>query len=226
MTSSDYGKLVENSKTNFAQTVVNKSVETITQAVHQTRGRREGRSFREQVRHDLDNHEGTEKVRGIYQWVDKEYSLRVLNYGKRLMYDVVVPSLPPCWCRRSSPPSSRRRSSWSSRSTPSRRPTGSTPPTTGGTPASTASPGRCRPPPAVYDQRTVSSAQPVVGSEAVKAYGIDVTPAKTGAMKIQIPEGYQALSGYVQMTNAELPRRATRSACSRSSSASPTTTGC
>ena len=31
------------------------------------------------------------KIRGIYQWVDKRYSLRVLNYGKRLMYDVVVP---------------------------------------------------------------------------------------------------------------------------------------
>src|SRR5262249_23727307 len=41
--------------------------------------------------HEFDNRQGTRKVRGIYQWVDKRYKARVLNYGKRLLYDVVVP---------------------------------------------------------------------------------------------------------------------------------------
>ena len=91
MTASDYGRLVENSKTNFAQTVVSKSVESLTQQVRRQRIQRERTSFVEQARHELDNSTGTDKIRGIYQWVDKRYSLRVLNYGKRLMYDVVVP---------------------------------------------------------------------------------------------------------------------------------------
>ena len=91
MTASDYGKLVENSKTNFAQTVVSKSVDSLTQQVRRQRVQRERTSFVERARHVLDNSKGAQKVRGIYQWVDKVYSLRVLNYGKRLMYDVVVP---------------------------------------------------------------------------------------------------------------------------------------
>ena len=42
--------------------------------------------------HELDNRQpGATKVRGIYQWVDKKYKARIFNYGKRLLYDVVVP---------------------------------------------------------------------------------------------------------------------------------------
>ena len=42
--------------------------------------------------HELDNRQaGATKIRGIYQWVDKKYKARILNYGKRLLYDVVVP---------------------------------------------------------------------------------------------------------------------------------------
>ena len=31
------------------------------------------------------------KVRGIYQWVDRKVKAHILNYGKRLLYDVIVP---------------------------------------------------------------------------------------------------------------------------------------
>jgi hypothetical protein len=114
MSSTDYGRLVENSKSNFAQEVVARSVESLTQQVRRQQVQRERRTFVERAHHRLDNSTGNKKIRGIYQWVDKVYSLRVLNYGKRLMYDVVVPRrssrrAPRAWsCRRV--PGSRRRS--------------------------------------------------------------------------------------------------------------------
>ena len=93
MTSTDYGKLVENSRSNFAQTVVARSVELVTSEIRTQRVRRESRTYIERVRHVLDNHDGTAKVRGIYQWVDKRYSLRVLNYGRPWKLG------PGCWLR-------------------------------------------------------------------------------------------------------------------------------
>jgi hypothetical protein len=52
---------------------------------------REKKAFTEEAMHELDNRNKPKKVRGIYQWVDKKYKARILNYGKRLLYDVVVP---------------------------------------------------------------------------------------------------------------------------------------
>ena len=71
MTASDYGRLVENSKTNFAQTVVSKSVESLTQQVRRQRVQRERTTFVERALHVLDNSKGEDTIRGIYQWVDK-----------------------------------------------------------------------------------------------------------------------------------------------------------
>ena len=90
-TSTDYGKLVENSKTNYARSVTDRAVNTLTRMVKLQRVQRERKSFTEEALHELDNRKGAKKVRGIYQWVDKKYKARILNYGKRLLYDVVVP---------------------------------------------------------------------------------------------------------------------------------------
>jgi len=90
-TTTDYGKLVENSKTNYARSVTDRAVNTLTQMVKLQRVQRERKSFTEEALHELDNRQNPKKVRGIYQWVDKKYKARILNYGKRLLYDVVVP---------------------------------------------------------------------------------------------------------------------------------------
>jgi hypothetical protein len=91
-TSTEYGKLVENSKSNYARSVTDRAVNTLTQMVKLQRVLREKKAFTEEAVHELDNRQpGAEKVRGIYQWVDKKYRARILNYGKRLLYDVVVP---------------------------------------------------------------------------------------------------------------------------------------
>ena len=90
-TSTDYGKLVENSKTNYARSVTDRAVNSLTQRVKQQRIQREKKVFVDKAVHELDNRAGTTKVRGIYQWVDKKYKARIVNLGKRLLYDVVVP---------------------------------------------------------------------------------------------------------------------------------------
>ena len=90
-TTTDYGKLVENSKTNYARSVTDRAVNTLTQMVKVQRVQREKKTFTEKAMHELDNRKGDKKVRGIYQWVDKKFKARILNYGKRLLYDVVIP---------------------------------------------------------------------------------------------------------------------------------------
>ena len=90
-TTTDYGKLVENSKTNYARSVTDRAVNSLTQRVKQLRVKREQKSFTEKTVHEFDNTDKDKNVRGIYQWVDKKYKTRIMNYGKRLLYDVIVP---------------------------------------------------------------------------------------------------------------------------------------
>src|SRR5262249_1191290 len=90
-TSTDYGKLLENSKTDYARSTTDRADNSLTKMVKQQRVQRERKTFTEKALHEFDNRKGTGKVRGIYQWVDKKYKARVLNYGKRLLYDVVIP---------------------------------------------------------------------------------------------------------------------------------------
>jgi hypothetical protein len=87
----DYGKLVENSKTNYARSVSDRAVNSLTQRTKEQRIKREQRSYTEKTVHEFDNSTWTTKVRGIYQWVDKKYKMRIMNYGERLLYDVVIP---------------------------------------------------------------------------------------------------------------------------------------
>jgi hypothetical protein len=91
-TSVEYGKLVENSKSNYARSVTDRAVNTLTQMVKLQRVQRERKTFTQEAVHEVDNRQpGAKKIRGIYQWVDKKYKARILNYGTRLLYDVVVP---------------------------------------------------------------------------------------------------------------------------------------
>jgi hypothetical protein len=91
-TTTDYGKLVENNKTAYARTVTDRAVNSLTQRVRTERTEREKKTYTENSLHEFDNRkEGAKKLRGIYQWVDKKYRNRIMNYGKRLLYDVVLP---------------------------------------------------------------------------------------------------------------------------------------
>jgi hypothetical protein len=47
--------------------------------------------FEEVNKHGFDNKEGDGPVVGQYQWVDKVYEAQVFNYGKRLLFDIMLP---------------------------------------------------------------------------------------------------------------------------------------
>jgi hypothetical protein len=91
-TTTSYGKLVENSKSSYAKTVTDRAVSSLSQQVKHQRIQREKKTFIEKSVHEFDNSKtGAKNVTGIYQWVDKKYKTRIINYGTRLLYDVVVP---------------------------------------------------------------------------------------------------------------------------------------
>ncbi|HEU4507650.1 MAG TPA: hypothetical protein VFR78_05395 [Pyrinomonadaceae bacterium] len=47
--------------------------------------------FEEKNTHGVDNKEGNGHVIGQYQWLDKLYEAQVFNYGKRLLFDIMIP---------------------------------------------------------------------------------------------------------------------------------------
>lgn len=53
--------------------------------------------FEERNTHGIDNKAGDGHVIGQYQWVDKIYEAQVFNYGKRLLFDIMLPEPAAFW---------------------------------------------------------------------------------------------------------------------------------
>lgn len=83
----------ESSKTasTFAKQVTERSVSRIMQRTREERTRRTLERFEEKNEHGFDNKSGPGHVIGIYRWVDKYYKARLINYGRRLMMEFIVP---------------------------------------------------------------------------------------------------------------------------------------
>jgi hypothetical protein len=200
-TSTEYGKLVENSKTNYARSVTDRAVNTLTQMVKLQRVQRERKSFTEEAVHELDNRQaGAKKVRGIYQWVDKKYKARILNYGKRLLYDVVVPE-PAAFLidslKKAVQPESFQL----------------TKPVEPGISPSDLDPsnyiyyanqygvtGSVTPSPDEYVQ-TIAHVDSQDVQKTINAFGGSIPGCFFAAFPIKVPDNYKAVSGYIQKTN-------------------------
>lgn len=76
---------------NYAEDVTNRALERIVQKSSLTRKSKILREFEENNSHGFDNREGANHVTGVYRWIDKVYKNRIVNYGKRLMYEFMVP---------------------------------------------------------------------------------------------------------------------------------------
>ncbi|HAT7750556.1 TPA: hypothetical protein ACF5QH_002198 [Legionella pneumophila] len=76
--------------TNYAKEVVERSLERLVERVREERVTRTLEEFEEKNYHQFDNTDGENKS-GIYRWVDKYYRAKVINYGKRLYYEFIVP---------------------------------------------------------------------------------------------------------------------------------------
>jgi hypothetical protein len=86
-----YGSFVDGRNSNFARDVVNRAVNRLTERVREQRTVRMQRELLEKTVHGFENKPDGEHVSGIYQWVDKVYQAQVFTYGKRLLYEAVIP---------------------------------------------------------------------------------------------------------------------------------------
>jgi hypothetical protein len=75
----------------FSKDVTERSVSKLTETVRQVRSQTTLSEFEEYHKHGFDNTHGLENISGVYQWVDKVSRAQMYNYGKRMLFDMVVP---------------------------------------------------------------------------------------------------------------------------------------
>lgn len=76
---------------NYAKEITERAMERIVQKTKTKRTKRIIKEFEENNTHGFDNREGDSHVAGVYRWVDKIYKNKLINYGKRLMYEFAIP---------------------------------------------------------------------------------------------------------------------------------------
>ena len=80
----------------YAEDVTRRALERIVQKTTTKRTSKILREYEENNKHGFDNRKGTQHVTGVYRWIDKVYKNRIVNYGKRLMYEFMIPE-PARW---------------------------------------------------------------------------------------------------------------------------------
>ena len=75
----------------YAQEVTERALERVVEKVSSKRTTRILREREETNTHGLDNRKGDKHITGVYRWVDIIYKNRLINYGKRLMYEFAIP---------------------------------------------------------------------------------------------------------------------------------------
>ena len=84
---------------NFARDVVAKAIDRIETRTTSQRTTTKLFETEEKNRQVFNNVPGKGHVSGIYRWVDKEYTAQVFNYGKRLMFEFIVPEPATFWVK-------------------------------------------------------------------------------------------------------------------------------
>lgn len=74
-----------------AKEIVQKATERLTNKITEERIKKIVEEFEESNIHEFDNRKGDRHVVGVYRWVDKIYKNQVVNYGKRLMFEFMIP---------------------------------------------------------------------------------------------------------------------------------------
>ena len=82
---------------NFARDVVAKAVERVQSQTASQRTITQTFETEERNSQVFDNPAGGGHISGIYRWIDKEYTAQVYNYGKRMMFEFVVPQPAAFW---------------------------------------------------------------------------------------------------------------------------------
>ena len=76
---------------NFSREVLDKAVKRIQTRVSEQRSTTKIFETEETNSHTLTNLPANGHISGIYRWLDKEYRAQLFNYGKRLMFEFILP---------------------------------------------------------------------------------------------------------------------------------------
>jgi hypothetical protein len=87
----------DSASSSFARETTSRATSRIQERTLERRFTRTVRTVEESNRHSFDNSKGTENISGIYRFVDKIYTAQVVNYGKRLMLEFIVPEPAAFW---------------------------------------------------------------------------------------------------------------------------------
>lgn len=91
LTSSESSVNSDEKAVKYAREITERSLQRIVERIRAERTRKVIEEFEENTQHGLDNRLGDKHVTGLYRWVDKLYEAKVVNYGKRLMFEFFVP---------------------------------------------------------------------------------------------------------------------------------------
>lgn len=76
---------------NQAKEVTERAMERIITKVKEERIEKIIEEFEENNKHGFDNTKGDKHVVGVYRWVDKIFKNQIFNYGKRMMFEFMIP---------------------------------------------------------------------------------------------------------------------------------------
>ncbi|MCT2563394.1 hypothetical protein [Chryseobacterium herbae] len=74
-----------------AQDITARAMDRIVTKIHEERIEKIIDEFEENNSHGFDNRKGDKNVVGVYRWVDKLMKNQIYNYGKRMMFEFMVP---------------------------------------------------------------------------------------------------------------------------------------
>ncbi|MCR9171015.1 MAG: hypothetical protein NXI10_00870 [bacterium] len=80
----------------YSEDVTRRALERVVQKTSVRRTSSMVKEYEDTIKHGYDNREGTTNVTGVYRWVDKVFKNKIINYGKRLMYEFMIPE-PSRW---------------------------------------------------------------------------------------------------------------------------------
>lgn len=80
-----------NNSESYAKDVTERALKRVVEKTSYKRTAKMLREYEDINKHGFDNKLGDKHVTGIYRWVDKIYKNKLMNYGKRLIYDFMIP---------------------------------------------------------------------------------------------------------------------------------------
>jgi len=75
----------------FAEDITERALEKMKQKTSIKRKTKIVEEVESKISQGFDNREGTENITGVYRWIDKVYKNRIVNYGKKLLYEFMIP---------------------------------------------------------------------------------------------------------------------------------------